>query len=628
VDFELRPVPNEWTNPAGGLWSSAANWSGGTPLANDFIRIPKLAPGLTTTNGTLVSLARIESEADFVQGWGALQLTGEGLFDGLTRFLAAEDQTIELSGGGTLINRGTLRVRVGTTFSNRHLQLQNFTIANQGLLEWEAGLLSFADPAALLFNEPTGTLDVGAQAKRTLNDNLASGQMGRIVNAGLLRKAAGTNTTEFLTVSVENSGRILVSEGGLSFRRLTGPGEIEIQPGGQVNCIRELRLPPDARISGGGNLSINGGFSTNTPLELVHRHELTGLTTAVDGFTDVRRSLDHPGLQFESRNGWFRFFAPLTARRLWTSKGSFDGIELNAPATTDILQLDQGTLTGPGTVAVTESLLWAGGKVQAGGEVTVQGGGEISLGTLDQRQIRILPGAVVVGLVTNASGGISTSARGLEGRLVNEGTFVKRGPGQLGFRVKLENRGLMRFEEGQVLVERQPSGDGQMFLNGTGVDLQFAGGELALYLQSINGDTLRLTNGVISGFGRITCVEGGFGSRVENRALVRLNAPGKALEIVNMDYRQTTAGELEVTLGAGGGGQLLGDPTWSVILAGRLRAVLEPGFVPALGQTFTVIAGGRSGTFTEVLLPDLGTDRKLQVTYPAGQVVLEVVPGP
>ena len=224
------------------------------------------------------------------------------------------------------------------------------------------------------------------------------------------------------------------------------------------------------------------------------------------------------------------------------------------------------------------------------------------------------------------SGGIGTSARGLEGRIVNEGTFIKRGAGQLGFRVKLENRGLMRFEEGRVLVERQPSGDGQLFLSGG--ELQFAGGELALYLQSINGASLGLADGLISGFGRIINFGGGFGSRVENRALVRLDAPGKALELVAMEYRQTAAGELAVTLGAAGCGQLLGDPSWIVSLNGRLRVELEPGFVPDLGQTFTVIPRSRNGTFAEVVLPSLGNGRKLEVSYPAGQVVLTVVPGP
>jgi hypothetical protein len=616
ADFELRPVPNEWINPAGGLWSSAANWAGGAPLANDFLRVPRLVPGLTTTNRSLVPLARIECEADLVQEPGTLTLKGEGLLDGLSRFIGSDIGSAVLGGGGTLINRGTMQLS-GGTFAHA-LELQDITVANRGLLEWKSGRLSFSDPAALIFNEPTGVFDVGAAATHTFNGTSSTGQRGRILNAGLLRKIADTNVTHFRTVTVENSGRILVSAGQLELGDITGPGEIEIQPGGQISIIGRLQLPPDARISGGGDLSIVGG-STNAPQVLAYRHELTGVATAESKYIDVRRALNHPGIQFQSRNGWFRFFAPLTARRLWNFKGSFGGIELNAPTTTEILQLNQGILAGPATIAVTEDFLWSGGKIQPGGEITIQRGGEISLGTLDQRQVRILPGAVVTGL----GGAISASARDLEGRVVNEGTFVKRGADRLVIRVKLENRGLMRFEEGQLLVERRaPGSDGQLFLSGG--ELQFAGGDLELYLQS----NLSPTNGVISGFGRIVHIGGGFGSKLENRALVRLNAPGKSLEIVGMEYRQTAAGELEVTLGAAGCGRLIGDPDWILSLAGRLRVVLEPGFVPEVGQSFIICQGFRNGTLSEVILPNLGADRKLVLTYPADQVVLTVVAGP
>ncbi|MBN9693981.1 MAG: hypothetical protein J0M24_27375, partial [Verrucomicrobia bacterium] len=623
ADFELRPVPNVWANPAGGRWNVASNWSGGVPLANDFLRIPRLVPGLITTNGTLPALNRIESEADFVQETGVFTLTGDGFFDGQSWFLGSDLGGPSLGGGGTLINRGTMQIGGGSTFVNRSIVLEDITIANRGKLEWVVGQLSFADPTALIFNEPSGIFDLGAKATRTLVGTSSTGQRGRIVNAGLLRKVADTNVTTLRTVTLENSGRILVGAGQLDVGDVTGPGEIEIQSGASIAFNRFLQLPADARIHGGGDFSIVGG-SSNAPQVLLYRHELTGVATAEANFIDIRRAFSHPGIQFQSRNGWFRFYAPLNAHRIWNFKGSFGGIQLNAPTTTEILQLDQGILSGPAAIAVTRNLLWTDGKIEAGGEITVHERGEIrGSGILTQRQIRILPGAVVIG-VSNAF--LTTSVRGLEGRIVNEGTFIKRGAGRMTIRTKLENRGLLRFEEGQLLVERQPQGDGQFFPV-TG-ELQFAGGELALYLQSFNGATLTQTNGLISGFGRIINVGGGFGNKVENRTLVRLNVPGKALEIVTMNYQQNASGELEVTLGAAGCGQLVGDPGWSLILAGRLRVVLEPGFVPEVGQSFVICQGRRSGTFGEVILPDLGPGRKLELTYSADQAVVTVLAGP
>ncbi|HRI13430.1 MAG TPA: hypothetical protein PLX89_10520 [Verrucomicrobiota bacterium] len=639
VDFELRPVPNEWINLAGGRWDNGANWSFSAPVVNDFLRIRQLAAGLATTNTILpgVALARIECAADFVQALGnnflgRLELKGEGWFDGLSRFLQPAGGNIELAGGGTIINRGTMQFHSEGNAANRVIELQNITLANRGLLEWEAGQLIFADPATLIFNEPGGIFDVGALATRTGDECCTV--TGRIINAGLMRKIAGTNTAVLRSVTLENSGKILVSAGRLDLGDVEGPGEIEIQPGASIAFKRFVRLPVDARIVGGGDLSILGG-TTNNPQVLVHRHELTGIAIAESNYTDVRRALNHPGIQFQSRHGWFRFFAPLSAHRLWTYRGSFQGIELNASTTTEILQLEHGILAGPAAVAVTQNLLWSDGTIDAGGEITLQGTGEIgngfSGGQLNQRQLRFLPGSVVVGLVTNTSRsvGIGTSNHGKEGRIVNEGTLIKRGAGTLTFQVKLENRGgVMRFEEGRVAVERQPQGDGQLFL--TSGELQFAGGELALYLQSINGATLGLRDTIVSGHGRIINTSPGSGNRVQNGALVRLNSPGQALEIRDMEYRQSAAGELEVTLGAAGCGRLSVLPlgSRSAVLNGRLRVVLEPGFVPEIGQSFLLLEGFRSGTFGEVILPDVGPNRKLEVTYARDQVVIETVAVP
>lgn len=626
VDFELRPVPNEWVNPAGGLWSTAANWSGGAPLAGDFLRLPRLTPALATTNRNLVVVSRLECAADFVQEPGRLLLSGEGLFDGFSRFLGTGSASIEVDGGGTLVNRGTMAWVGGGPAANRALVLRNITVANRGLLEWQAGQLSLSDPAAQLVNEAAGVFDLGAAATRTLNGISASGRQGRIVNAGLVRKTTGTNIVGLRTVALENSGRVLLAVGGLDLGDVSGPGEIEVQAGSTVAFNGRLTLPPDARITGAGEVFIAGG-ALDAPQELRHRHEVTGLTAAVSGYTEVRRSLDHPGLQFASRGGWLRFFAPVTADRLWTAKGSLVGLEFHAPAIARVLQLEEGFLGGPAGIDVTESLLWSAGKIEAGNEILVRGGGELrGGGQLSERELRIAPGAVVVALVTNTSAGISPAARGREGRLVNEGMFVKRGPGQLGLRVEFENRGVLRFEEGAVLFERQPSGQGRLLLSGG--ELHFAGGDLALHLQSINGASLGLVEGVLRGFGRILNVQSSFGNTVRNAASVRLDAPGKALIIENMGYDQTAAGELVVTLGEAGCGQLVGDPAWSLILKGRLRVELEPGFSPALGQSYTVIPRSRSGTFDTVALPDLGGDRKLAVTYPEGQVILTVVPGP
>lgn len=621
VDFELRPVPNLWIAARGGRWNSDGNWSGGTPIANDFIRIPKLPPGAATTNGTLVALARVESEGDFVQEAGQLEITGTAVFEGLSRFLGTDSTSIDFFGGGRVINRGTMHLRGGATFANRVLTLQDITIDNQGLLEWQAGQLFFRHANALIFNEPSGIFDIGDKASRS---ETRLNPLGQILNAGLMRKIAGTNVTDLGTVTLENSGKLLIGAGQLLTGDLQGPGEIEIQGGATLASRRFMRLPNEARVFGDGDMLIAGGTS-NAPMVLTHRHELTGLTVAESNFIEVRRALEFPGLQFQSRNGWFRFMAPVRVQRLWTFLGSFDGIQLNAPAITEVLQLERGILRGPGTVEVTRELRWANGRIDQGGEITVLANAELrGNGTLTERQLRLAPGATLLA-VSNSS--ITTVTRGLEGRLINEGTFLKNTPGRVNLGISFENRGILRLEQGQVTFARTPESDGRIFQ--AGGEIQFAGGDLELYLQSDNiGTSLTSNNGGISGYGRIVSASLSASAPIDNSSLFRLNVPGKALQLVAIGYRQSSKGTLEITLGDAGPAQLIGDPGSILRLAGRLRVVLQEGHTPQLGQSLVLCQGQIGDKFTQLDLPDLGPSLKLEVAYSTTNVVLNVVAKP
>ena len=621
VDFTLRPVPNTWISAGGGRWNNANSWSGGTPVVDDYLRIPKLPTGVATTNSTLVSIARLESQADFVQEGGQLEISGEGIFYGLSRFLGSDAVNIAVTGGGTLVNRGTMQLRGGATTANRGVSLQTITLANRSLLEWQAGQLFFTEPTSLLFNEPSAIFDIGPAATRT---GTQSTPEGRILNAGLVRKRSGTNTADLRSITFENSGKVQIDSGRIDFGDYQGSGDLEIAAGASAGFRRFLRLPQEARLSGAGDCFIVGG-SSNVPKVLTHRHELTGLTIAESNFTEVRRALDFPGIQFQSLSGWFRFMAPLKAHRLWISKGSQGGIELHGPTTTDILQLEQGSLQGPGLLSVNQNLLWTNGDIDPGGEITVLGNADLrGIGTLNQRQFRLAPGATMLA-VSNCS--IVTKTRGLEGTFINQGTFIKNTPGRVSIGVLFENRGVMRLEQGQTLFARTPQSDGR--ITQAGGEIQFAGGDLELYLQGdAIGTSLSSTSGGISGFGRILNTSVGGSAPIDNSSLFRLNAPGKALQLVDIGYRQTTRGTLEITLGEAGPAQLLGDPNRTLSLAGQLRVVLQPGFTPLLGQSFVLCQGRIGGTFAQVTLPDLGPALKFELVYSQTQVVLNVVAKP
>ena len=59
-------------------------------------------------------------------------------------------------------------------------------------------------------------------------------------------------------------------------------------------------------------------------------------------------------------------------------------------------------------------------------------------------------------------------------------------------------------------------------------------------------------------------------------------------------------------------------------LAGTLTATLINGFVPNIGDSFTILSGPASGAFDTLNLPPLPPDRQWQVSI--GSVVLTVMP--
>ena len=80
-----------------------------------------------------------------------------------------------------------------------------------------------------------------------------------------------------------------------------------------------------------------------------------------------------------------------------------------------------------------------------------------------------------------------------------------------------------------------------------------------------------------------------------------------------------------MTLSSEGHGQLLFNGT-VVKLGGTLRITLADGYNPALDTVFPVlVAGSLEGTFSTVVLPQLGAGRKCVVEYTADQVRVKVV---
>jgi T5SS/PEP-CTERM-associated repeat protein len=143
----------------------------------------------------------------------------------------------------------------------------------------------------------------------------------------------------------------------------------------------------------------------------------------------------------------------------------------------------------------------------------------------------------------------------------------------------------------------------------------------------INGGTIKGSNvyvsplGEVNGDGNIAPVA--VDLNVQNGGLV---SPGNSISALNIygDYTQVATGELLIELSSVGYDQLLvtGDAT----LAGTLTVDFVDGFIPDIGQTFTMLtADDVDDTFTTESLPSV-PGRIFDVIYNPQSVVLTVLP--
>ncbi len=266
-----------WTNPGGGSWNTATNWSGGTvPTAADDVHITmdgtytvvldvnatiaSLTLGGTTGEQTLVNFAPTLTltTASTVQTGGVLAMSG-GTLDAAGTLTV--NGLLRCSGGAAY---GTITVATSgacelTGSADRYLV---GSLANSGRVTWSGANNLFLAGDARFENLPTGTIEI--QNDQTVV--LASGSP-QIVNAGLIRKTAGAGATA-LGVPLDSSGTLEVQTGAILYAAgsvfrdgssFTGAGLNLLAAAGPVTL--EGAIHTDNLELGGGNTFVAG---TNT----------------------------------------------------------------------------------------------------------------------------------------------------------------------------------------------------------------------------------------------------------------------------------------------------------------------------------------------------------------------------
>ena len=447
----IAPIPT-WTNPAGGSWTTAANWfnntiANGTGVTADFSRLSLSAPVMVTLDG-----ARTIGNLKFgtpsgINGWTLN--TGSG--GPLTLAVSSGSPTITVSsnsatlntvlagtngltkaGAGTLILNASNTYTGGTTLSAGQLNLNSAnalaggalvisggaignssgsTVTLPGSQTWNGNFSCFGPNKLIL----SGTVALGGN--RTVTVNGGDLTLNGAVSGAFSLTKDGANT---LTVSqgntysggtVVNAGKLVATGGGWYGARSIGTGALTVSTGAtaQFTAAHGFGVDP-----GGRSATINGGT-----LQFDKENYMNGLTMTGGSVTG---------------GGEIRFNANLTVPINSSSTGSIiaTGINLvsgtttfnvaNGAAATDLL-ITGGIYgstsmvkSGAGFMKLTGSGSYAGATNISAGTLQLAGGG-LGGGNVTVASTATLAGAGSIGGSTTVNGQLVVGVDGATGTI-------------------------------------------------------------------------------------------------------------------------------------------------------------------------------------------------------------------
>ncbi len=323
-----------WTNPSGGSWDAASNWSTGTvpgPADDVVINVSGATPTVTISSN-VESVNSITASDPLVISGGGLTVAANSTISGLSM------------SGGILNGSGTVTVTGAFDWTGGDLDgTGNTTITRLGTLSIAGSSTKFLTGDHVLNNEGTGTWSgtwefdgsPGSTFDNTgtftaLNDaNFSNGGAGAGVilnNSGTFTKSGTSGTTSFIGNILNNSGTVAVDS---------------------------------------GTLSLNAGFATQ-----VESGTFDVAPGAVLQFASNIDTLSEGDVQLDA--GTQLLGSGLYELDLGT-------ITVNADVSVADFTMTGGTQNGLGTLTVTGSFDWTGGDLDGAGNTTVASGGTFSI---------------------------------------------------------------------------------------------------------------------------------------------------------------------------------------------------------------------------------------------------------
>jgi RHS repeat-associated protein len=437
-----------WTGPAEGSWATAANWSKAT--------VPGSTDVACIGAGKTVAVNTSGNEAGVVQGEGALALSGGSL----EVSNALESSTLHALSleGGTLTGTATIAVTSSLTWSSGTMSGSGSTVIqpaasanlgafttrnlvgrkyiNEGTTSFGQGRIAMAQGAEIV-NSGTFIADSQNESPQ-IAFSPTEGPAPLILNTGLFEKLGGPGTTT-IGVPFENHGKVKTVEGTLAF---TG--------GGSSNGEAEWAAAKGYAIE----------FSSGS--YLVHESTVSG-SLVING-TVTLESTHNTGAQVAIPSGTLTVVGTETFSEVI---------------------LENGTLTGAGTVQVSSALTWRSGIMSGSGTTVIQSSASADLGAFTTRtltgrryvnegttsfgqgRISMSQGAKIENSGTFIADSQNESPQiaflppeGPSPLIVNTGIFEKLGgPGTTTISVPFENRGTVRTVEGHLEITSPITGE-------------------------------------------------------------------------------------------------------------------------------------------------------------------------
>lgn len=576
----IRAATIVWTNTAGGNWNATNNWSPNqVPTAADEAVITNAGSYTVTlnANATVASLqlGAVSGTQTLHCATTTLTVNGPGLIGTNGAFTLA---------GGTLAGTGTLTV--------------------EGRCDWTSGTWQGAGQTTFA---PTAIFNLSGSGQKFLRDRMVTIGCNATWSSGQWYGGYGAvvNLQSGATLDVGSESGAPVWAGAITFnnagtiRKSTGIGQ------GYFNWTVNNGGLVDAQT---GTLGFYGG-GTQTGF-----FQTAGASTRIHfggGTHDLRAGADFTGagLFTIGDNGTVRTQSPLTNGMRWQL-------------------LNGGVLGGTNAFTFTGPFDWQAGTMQDSGQTIFSPTATLTLSTTGQKFLR--DRTVTIGCNTTWSGGQWYGGYGAVVNLQAGATLdvgSEAGAPVWAGAITFNNAGTLRKSTGTgtssfnwtvtntAAVRAQ---NGTLAFNGIYVQRS---GSTTLAGGNLGGATLDLQGGVLTGAGNVA-------ANVLNRADVFPGGPFGFLGVSNSPaviYSNTAAGRFNVQLAGLTPGvdydQLR--ITGTANLAGTLNVEFLDGFVPAVGNSFTVMTyTARSGAFTNLAAPEGVT---LQPVYYPNQLVLNAV---